>query len=290
MSDAKFELITTEDLIVTGVCARDSRELMSPYVWREGNDYRLLIRAVPTADDQPSGRIWHGRSPDGLRFDMIDVPAIEPNLPHLDIGGCEDPTVVRHGERLVVFYTGVDEGGAAEMLWASGPDAGGLDKHGVAYHCSKTEKNTKEATVEIGDDGVWRLFFEYSRDDRSRIGLTFGRAADGPWDDADDPILPRDGQWDGHHLSTGPMIDDGANLTMFYNGATEDARWAIGWATFERDCRCLVGRCAEPLIAPPPGDGGEIAFASSALVEGDLVYLYYSINDRVPRRATLRRR
>ena len=298
MTDPLFEVIEIVDLSIDGPLGRDNAGLMSPYVWRDGDMWRLLLRVVPEGME-PTGRIWCGESTDGINFTMADAPALAPTLEHLDIGGCEDPTVIEHGDRLLVFYTGVDRNGAAEMLWASGPDAASLEKHGVAYSCSKTEKNTKEASVEIGDDGIWRLFYEYSAEDRSWIGLTFGPSPTGPWDERDDPILPREGMWDCYHLSTGPLLREDDTVIMFYNGSTEDARWAIGWARFKRDCRTLVERCEGPLITPDdrPSNGDDdqdddraIAFANSLVVDGDLIYLYYSHDDCVPCRATLRRR
>ena len=39
---------------------------------------------------------------------------------------------------------------------------------------------------------------------------------------------------------------------MFYNGATQDARWRIGWVAFNSDCTRVVGRGIEPLVVPPP--------------------------------------
>ena len=231
MSDPRFEVLAIEDLAIDGACVLDSRELLSPYVWRESGQLGMLLRAVPRDEDEPSSRIWYGTSDDGLRFTMADAPVIVPSLSHLDAGGCEDPTVIDTGDRLVVFYTGVDEKGAAEMLWATGADAASLEKRGIAYHCSKTEKNTKEASILRRQDGAWCVFYEYPKDERSNVGFTIGHAPDGPWEDHDDPFAARSGGWDDHHLSTGPLIEDGDEVLMFYNGATKDARWAIGWSS-----------------------------------------------------------
>ncbi len=80
---------------------------------------------------------------------------------------------------------------------------------------------------------------------------------------------------------------------MFYNGATRDARWRIGWVAFDRGCRRVIERCSEPLIVAPPlpeAPGIDIAFAASCLVAGKgLCHLYYSVEDRALRRATVRR-
>lgn len=292
MSDPRYELVGIEDLVIGGHEALLGGDLLSPYVWRHEGGYGLLLRAVPESGE-PTGRIWFGRSDDGLRFVMDDAPAIAPSLPHLDVGGCEDPTVIVTDSALVVFYTGVDDAGRAEMLWASGPNPCSLNKRGVAYSCSRTERNTKEASVLRRQDGGWCVFFEYTHDDRSCLGFAIGPQPDGPWEEHDDPIAARPGGWDGHHLSTGPLLEEGDEVTMFYNGATPDARWAIGWAVFDSaDDMRLLYRCDEPLVAPEPGgdDDRAIAFANSVIEDGDLIRLYLSHDDRTARRATLRRR
>ena len=126
----------------------------------------------------------------------------------MDILGCEDPTVVPTQEGCIVYYTGLDKEGAAQLLYAAGRDIRSLRKEGIAYASTETELNTKEATVDRTDDGEWRLLFEYSRDSRSRIGIADGSGPAGYWTEHPDPIAPRDGKWDCWHLSTGPLLMD----------------------------------------------------------------------------------
>ena len=84
----------------------------------------------------------------------------------------------------------------------------------------------------------------------------------------------------------------GQDPVMFYNGATHDARWRIGWVSFDPDFTRVTGRGLEPLLVPPPATDRadtDIAFAASTVMEGELVALYYSIEDRILRRALVRR-
>ena len=78
---------------------------------------------------------------------------------------------------------------------------------------------------------------------------------------------------------------------MFYNGATVDARWRIGWITFDANFENVTARGLEPLIVPPPPEhrnATDIAFAASCLVEDEVIQLYFSAEDRLLRRATVR--
>ena len=105
--------------------------------------------------------------------------------------------------------------------------------------------------------------------------------------------MPREGGWDNWHLSTGPMLMDRADQpVMFYNGATRDARWRIGWIAFDAKCQRVTDRCVQPLITPPPVDdrtATDIAFAASVIKQGDDIWLYFSLEDRRLARARLRR-
>ncbi|MGN6622053.1 MAG: glycosidase [Sphingomonas sp.] len=292
-----FNVEALEPVTLHGPSGLAERDLMSPYVWTEP-DGRLgiMVRAVPPAgaDRSDTGVIWAGWSNDGLIFDMEDAPAITPGPDDLDIGGVEDPTVVRQDDGYVVYYTGVtSDFSHGNMLYATGPSVDRLSKRGVALASTKSMGNTKEATVDRTADGHWRLWYEYAADNASRVGLAIGGAAAGPWDEQPTPFLPRQQSWDNWHLSTGPMLMTDPDFpVMFYNGATHDARWRIGWVAFDRDCRHVVDRGIEPLITPPPVDdrsATDIAFAASVIVRDGQTWLYYSLEDRRLARARIRR-
>jgi predicted GH43/DUF377 family glycosyl hydrolase len=275
----------------------NGHDLMSPFVWTEGDRYRMLVRVVarPLRPEDPTGIIWSGESDDGLAFAMSPEPSIMPGPDPADLGGCEDPTVV-HGARGAyrIFYTGVDrERQQGSLLLAEGPDLTRLVKKRVMLQAPEGEGNIKEATLVQGADGRFLLFYEYARDNASRIGMAVGPSAEGPWDVVDDPFTIRADSWDNWHLSTGPMVQQkGADPVMFYNGATADARWRIGWISFDANFTKVTGRGVEPLLVPPPAeDRGEtdIAFAASCLVMHGRIILYYSLEDRILRRAHIRR-
>ncbi|GGB40396.1 hypothetical protein GCM10011380_32300 [Sphingomonas metalli] len=292
-----FNVKRIETVTLDGPAALMARDLMSPYVWREPDGrWGIMVRAVvrqgePLVD---TGRIWAGWSDDGRHFTMLDAPSIVPGPGDHDAGGVEDPTVVRTADGYVVYYSGVLADHAhGELSYASGPALDRLVKSGVALASSKSEGNTKEATVDRTADGRWRLFYEYAADQASRIGLAIGPDVGGPWTEQPTPFMPREDSWDDWHLSTGPLLtDDPARPVMFYNGATRDARWRIGWVAFDADYARVVARGIQPLLTPPPADdrgATDIAFAASVVVEDDRIWLYYSLEDRKLARALIRR-
>ena len=296
-----FNVEQIDPITVTGPPEVASRDLMSPYVWRRPDGkFAMLVRAVPAGDydhgsASDTGTIWHALSDDGLAFVVEGDPVLRPGPGPQDIGGCEDPTpVVLPDGDLVVYYTGVDASRAhAELLYATGPSLARLEKEGPAILNSDSEGNIKEATVDRTKAGGWRLFYEYAHAEASLVGVAVGETVAGPWDRQPQPFAPRLDGWDSWHLSTGPLLTADKDMpVMFYNGATRDARWRIGWVAFDAEYGQVVDRCIEPLITPPPEtqrDAADIAFAASVEIVDGAIWLYYSLSDKRLFRAIVRR-
>ena len=286
-----------DDVALSGGPLGKTFDLMSPFVWREGEAYRILVRGVPypLGPTDPTGVIGGGRSADGLTFAMDEQPAIDPGPDADDAGGVEDPTVVVLPDgRYLVYYTGVGiERKQSAMILAEGSDLASLKKMELVLKAPPGEGNIKEATLAQTAAGDWRLFYEYAANEASRIGMAGGPSPEGPWTVMDDPFGIREDSWDNWHLSTGPItMVEGQDPVMFYNGATHDARWRIGWISFDAGFTRVTGRGLEPMLVPPPPthrDSTDIAFAASTVTEGDRIALYFSLEDRILRRALIRR-
>lgn len=292
-----FAVEQLDELVLTGGPLGENFDLMSPFVWNEDGVYRMLVRGVPNPlrPADPTGIICVGESSDGLAFAMAQTPAIAPGSGPNDAGGCEDPTVMPLADGgYLVFYTGLDAARRqSAMITAKGPSLTELARKELVLKAPPGEGNIKEATLAQTSAGDWRLFYEYAANDASRIGMAGGPTADGPWTVLNDPFGIRADSWDNWHLSTGPLITvDGQDPVMFYNGATIDARWRIGWITFDPDFTRVTGRGIEPLLMPPPAmdrTATDIAFAASTVIEDEMIALYYSLEDRLLRRALVRR-
>jgi predicted GH43/DUF377 family glycosyl hydrolase len=289
----RFELIADEAVHTHSAEPLASFYQLSPFVWRDiDSQLHVQLRAVNFSDDasEKIARIYHGISRDGIEFYMDLDPSIAPGPDDYDRDGCEDPTVVRHRERLYVYYTAWNQGGRRGALaLADGPHPGDLHKRGVVLASHAERLNPKEAEIVQSADGTWRLFFEFAHEGRSKIGMATSQHVDGSWHELEPPLHSRPRLWDSWHLSTGPVVEVGDNRVMFYNGANGDAKWRIGYAVFDESLARIIDRCSDVLIKPPrpKGDETDIAFAASALREGDLIRLYYSVADQYMRRATI---
>ena len=295
---AGWEIVEIQPITMHRTNRLANMYVLSPFVWLDGNLFHLLVRAVPRRDDEPRlkmAEIWHGTSDDGLHFEMETAPTLFPGPDLIDLDGCEDPTVHVDKGTMRVWYTGYnDQQKTGRLLLARGPDVAKLAKAGMALDSTPPFANPKEATVVAVGSGRWRMYFEYADNGASLIGQASTDDLDGPWDEiAQSPITPRPDKWDCWHLSAGPIVGEGTKRpTMFYNGATQDATWRIGWATFDETLTKLVDRCDEPLICPEGARSGgstDIAFAASAVERDGKVRLYYSQSDQDLRCATIRR-
>jgi len=293
-----YAVESIEDVTIAPGSRIQGMDLMSPFVWPEAGGYRMLVRAVPAplGPHDPTGLIAAASSSDGLNFtvaaDLAIVPGTDPA--DADAGGCEDPTVlIDQLGGYLVFYTGVDaarQQGA--MLVAEGPRLDALVKRKVLLKAPPGEGNIKEATIVQTPAGDWRLFYEYAADNASRIGVAATAVLGGLWEAQEDPFTVRADSWDNWHLSTGPICQlPGADPVMFYNGATADARWRIGWVSFSPDYARVTGRGLMPVLVPPPPEqrsATDIGFAASSIVEDGMVSLYFSLEDRILRRARIK--
>ena len=291
-----FVVHRIDAVAMTGNALVSQRDLMSPYVWQcSPGKFAMLVRAVPHPGEcGDTGTIWYAASADGLAFTATDNPVLAPGPGPADIGGCEDPTPVFADDgQVVVYYTGVDATRThGEMLFASGPSIDQLEKRGIAMPSAPSEGNLKEATVDRTGSGGWRMFYEYARNEASLIGLAVSDDMAGPWRHRPEPFAPRPDAWDAWHLSPGPLLTTDKDCpVMFYNGATHDARWRIGWIAFDAEYTRVTDRCIEPLIVPPPRGqrtDTDIAFAASVVMVENEIWLYYSIEDKELYRAIIR--
>ena len=73
------------------------------------------------------------------------------------------------------------------------------------------------------------------------------------------------------------MLPNDADMpVMFYNGATHDARWRIGWVAFSCDLSRVVDRSIARLLTPPPvasRTATDIALAASVTSRAGEIWL-----------------
>ncbi|HEY1681257.1 MAG TPA: hypothetical protein VGF98_06460 [Candidatus Tumulicola sp.] len=262
--------------------------VLSPYVVRSGRGYEMLLRMVNPSDNaaEKVSRIYYASSFDGVAFDVGPKVIAPGDRDDFDGAGCEDPTIVGAAGAYSVFYSGYNAlSSSASMLRAARTSLTDLTKKGPVFQPDAAHRNTKEAAVVATPNG-FRMFFEYAQGGASLIGVADASKLEGPWVYGDSPLVPRPNDFDAWHLSPSSAIrcSDGTHI-LFYNGASKEAVWRIGYALLDRSATVVLERPETPLIEPfgLTGDDTNIAFAASAVVEdAKNACVYYSIADRRP--------
>jgi beta-1,2-mannobiose phosphorylase / 1,2-beta-oligomannan phosphorylase len=264
--------------------------VLSPYVVRSEQGYEMLLRLVNPSDDPTKkvSRIHYASSSDGIAFDVGPEVIAPGDRDDPDGAGCEDPTIVGKAGAYSIFYSGYDAvNNSTSMLRAAGTSLTDLTKKGLVFPPDAGHRNTKEAALVSTPNG-FRMFFEYAQEGASLIGVADAPRIEGPWAFADSPLVPRPNGFDSWHLSPSSAIpcSDGTHV-LFYNGASKEAVWRIGYALLDQSATVVLERPEEPLVKPfgLTGDDTNIAFAASAVVEdAKNACVYYSIADRRPYR------
>jgi predicted GH43/DUF377 family glycosyl hydrolase len=288
----KYKVIKTEKLELKCSSPLSGMFKLSPYVWEEGGLYHILLRSVNPSEDatQKVARVYSGTSKNGLNFKMSDGPVIAPGTNSYDKDGCEDPTVVCLNSQYLVYYTGWNQTKMeGQLLLTKGKNLQSLALSGVAIRSKVPYINPKEASVAQLKNGKWQLLFEYANEKRSKLGEAYSKNAKGPWKIKGEFLKAVKDSWDSYHMSPGPVIITQYDQTvLFYNGSDPEAHWRIGWAEMD-DKGKVTGRSKDPLITPPKAKKGEtdIAFAASAVLMKDKIWLYYTTADNTSCRAVI---
>ena len=277
----------------------ESRRVYNPSVIVENGVFHMLYRAE--GGDGISGRIGYAWSEDGLNFTRLPDPVLSPSESY-DIGGCEDPRVVRIGGRYYMTYTGNDplEGGGyrtpGNICLARSGDLIHWEKLGETVqpaHAWNSYQIKAGALVPERIGGYYYMFYMGENQPwRGRIGLARATDIDNvlTWEDfLDRPILePRSGNYfDSVGVEPGAVYMLGDRILLIYNGWCQDPSGQpgtyvhrTGWAIFSRDFQ-LLARCEEPIIDEyVPGTSNMIAFSESICFKDGMWYIHYGIQDR----------
>lgn len=259
----------------------EAKDVFNPATWADDETVYMLYRA----EDSTGIGTWNGTSriglatsSDGLRFDRIPDPVLEPTEPWELPGGCEDPRLVKIEDTFYLTYTAFD-GDTARLALATSPDLHTWTKHGLMFPDRGWTKSGAILPTPI--DGTYWMYFgdtnlwaAYSTD---RIH----------WTVVEDPVLtPRDGAFDSRLVEPGPpplMTEDG--ILLLYNGANDSLRYATGQALFDpEDPTQLLARSETPFLEPTArleetGQVPNVVFIEGLVRFRGRWHLYYGMGD-----------
>lgn len=221
------------------------------------------------------------RSKDGRQFTIDEKPFIYPST-NLETYGIEDPRITQMGDTYYIYFSAISKSGVGEVL-VSTTDFETYDHHGMIF-CPENKDvlifpekiNGKYYALHRpvpkskGDPEIWIAESDnllYWGNHKHLIGL-------------------RDGKWDNGRIGGGavPIKTDQGWLEL-YHGASKDNRYCMGAVLLDlTDPSKVIARSETPILQPEAsyeveGFFGNVVFSCGAVVEGDVVKMYYGVAD-----------
>jgi beta-1,2-mannosidase len=299
-----------------------SKKVYNCAVHKDGGTYHLLFRAI--GDDWIS-RLGLAESTDGITFTVVPSPVMSPMEPW-EVKGCEDPRMVRIDDTYYVTYTAYD-GITAQAALVSSPDLRTWGKRQLLFPgWQQPQRESQEANwskaaalypskignthhLLFGDDHIW--------------AATSSNLVN--WEPAPKPVLSaRAGHFDAAYVEMGPppMLTARGWLVLYHgiDSLSDYRTYSLGAALFASDDPSkLLWRCSSPILTPTESyetvgmidiiNGGfdrlkslklsdlqeleaerklpRAVFCCGALLEDNVVRLYYSGGDTVICTATI---
>jgi predicted GH43/DUF377 family glycosyl hydrolase len=243
-----------------------------------------------------NGRTWltsmsHlriARSEDGIHFEVEGVPALGPDSRY-ESYGIEDPRITLLDGTYWINYTAVSEHGIATGL-ASTKDFRTYERHGVMFPPPNRD-------VTIFPQKIDGRYMALHRPMPEGLGQSAIWTASSPdmfsWGNHRLVASAREGMWDDVKVGGGAVpfrvhVDRRDSWLAIYHGVGRNPpTYALGALLLDLyDPSKVIARSREPILRPEAsyekeGFFGSVVFTCGALVEGDLVRIYYGAADDV---------
>ncbi len=267
-----------------------------------GGKVHILYRAV---SDKNVSTIGYANSHDGLSIDERSLkPIYFPRMPfEMKPGsdrdfGCEDPRIMKIGERVYMAYTAYD-GTTPRVAVSSISEKDFLDNKWNAWTESKiitpagiANKDAAILTEKV--DGKYMIFHRVGES----VCVDFVSSLDFTTDVVNqciEIIDPRRGMWDGGKVGiSAPPVKTDKGWLLLYHGVSWSTTYRVGAVLLDlKDPTIVLARTAIPLFEPEEeyerkGLVNNVVFPCGLVVRGDTAYIYYGGGDSVVGVATVK--
>ncbi|QQE77734.1 glycoside hydrolase family 130 protein [Alicyclobacillus sp. SO9] len=221
------------------------------------------------------------RSTDGRHFIVDKEPLLFPNNRY-EAFGVEDPRITQIEGRFYITYSVVSTEGVGVGL-AETEDFVTVRRHGLIFPPENKD-------VVLFPERVNGKFFALHRPVPSGVGQPEVWIAQSDnlehWGNHQHLIGLREGRWDSRRMGAGavPIKTDKGWLEI-YHGADHNDRYCMGALLLDvNNPAKVIARSDEPILTPTEpyeteGFFGNVVFSCGAVVEDDVVKLYYGVAD-----------
>ncbi|MDO8566826.1 MAG: hypothetical protein Q7R58_01590 [bacterium] len=259
----------------------------------DGSIY-LLYRAMDTMNTSTVGLAI---SRDGIHIDeRLPQPIYAPRADFeqkkgspTGNSGCEDPRIVRIGDKLHMTYTAYDgvhaPAGAVSSIGVDDFLARRFDRWSAPFILTPDGVDDKDLVLlpeKMGEN-----YLLYHRINNQICADLLPNITEGKRVSRCIEIMaPRRGMWDGAKVGgAAPPIRVANNWLMIYHGVSRHATYRLGAALLGPDGTTLLARTADPIFEPlekyeQEGEIANVVFSCGTVLRGDTLFLYYGAADK----------
>jgi predicted GH43/DUF377 family glycosyl hydrolase len=256
----------------------------------------LIYRAQ---DKNMTSRLGYAESTDGVHFVRRPEPIFGPREPYEELGGTEDPRLVKIGDTYYLTYVAWNrvtgkrhDKSDGQIALATSKDLINWERKGIIFPAYQGRWNkgwTKAgAIIPQKINGKWWMYYMGEFEKGNWMGVA---SSDDliHWTDAtDQPVLPgRPGMFDEFVVEPGPppvVTEEG--ILMVYNSSDRRINYSAAWALFDKnDPTKVLARADTPLLTPQRpwekhGQVPNIIFVEGLVRDGQRWLFYYNGGDK----------
>ncbi|MFC4182503.1 BtaManbiosPhlase [Saccharococcus thermophilus] len=221
------------------------------------------------------------RSKDGRHFTVEDKPFVYPSN-KLEVFGIEDPRITLIDDTYYIYFSAVSPNGVGEAM-VSTKDFQQVTHHGMIFAPENKD-------VLIFPEKINGKYYALHRPVPKSNGAPEIWIAESDnllyWGNHQFLLGLREDKWDSGRIGGGavPIKTDRGWLEL-YHGASKDNRYCMGAVLLDlHDPTKVIARSEQPILEPEAdyetnGFFGNVVFSCGAIVEGDMVKMYYGVAD-----------
>lgn len=280
----------------------ETKGTFNPAAIESGDKIHILYRAVSDTDVSAIG---YANSHDGLSIDeRCDKPIYFPRASFERHGdstsnyGCEDPRLMKIGDRIFMAYTAydgatprvaitsIDEKEFLDKKWGAWTEPQVITPEGIA--------NKDAAILPEPINGKYMVLHRVAESICADFldSLDFSKEK---VDECVEIIQPRRGMWDGGKVGiAAPPVKTKEGWLLLYHGVSWSTTYRVGAVLLDlKDPTIIKARTAIPLFEPHAeyehkGVVPNVVFPCGLVVRGNTAYMYYGAADSVTAVATVK--
>ncbi len=221
------------------------------------------------------------RSKDGHHFTVDDKPFVYPSN-RLEVFGIEDPRITKLEDTYYIYFSAVSPVGVGESM-VSTKDFVHIEHHGMILAPENKDVLIFPENINGNYYAIHRPVPKSTGDPEMWIAESTNLLH---WGNHKHILGLRPNMWDSARLGGGavPFKTEKGWLEL-YHGASKDHRYCMGAVLLDlEDPTKVIARSDNPILEPEAdyeveGFFGNVVFSCGAVVEGDVVKLFYGVAD-----------